>query len=153
MRLSCYDRTKPGGRAFLVKQHDYGGGVLTDGAVIMTEGAPLPGHVLSSGNGRWGAPLTPPVTSDRRGEERRRPRTAHRKDPERCTELGETSGHPRVPLGGSRSPTVQAHNAGPRLAGGRHLQPRAMHKPRKRPQGIPRSLKEDPRQQQSRLTA
>jgi hypothetical protein len=80
--------------AFPVKQHDYGGGVLIDGAVTRTEGAPLSGHVLSSGNGRFGGPPppTPPVTLDTRGEERRRPRAANRKDSGQCTAPGRDLG-------------------------------------------------------------
>jgi hypothetical protein len=73
-------------------------------------------------------PLTLPITSDMCGEERRRPLEVHRKDPGHAHSLEETSGHPRVPRGGSRAPTVLTHNVGPRLAGRRHLQPRAIRR-------------------------
>jgi hypothetical protein len=77
-----------GQSAFPIKQHDYGRGVLSDGAATRIEGASPPGsrHVIW----RWGGPpaLTPPVTSDRHGEERLQLQAMHRKDLRRCTEPG-----------------------------------------------------------------
>jgi hypothetical protein len=124
--------------------------MLTDGAVTRIEGAPLPGHVPSSNNGRWGEPCHLCLRSHWIGVER------SADDPERCTgkildnaqSPREISGHPGVPRGGSQASTVLAHNAGPRLAGGRHLQTWAMCRAQERPQGIPGFLEEDLSQRQ-----
>jgi hypothetical protein len=86
--------------------------VLTDGAATGTEGAspPRSHHILWRWAVGWLLPLTPPVTSDRYGEERLRPRATHRKDPRRCIE-------PERDLGASRGPsrrTLGDHSPGPR---------------------------------------
>jgi hypothetical protein len=59
-----------GRRAFPVKQHDYGGGVLSDNVATKIEGASLQGHVASSGDGRWGGPRHPHLPSHRIDMER-----------------------------------------------------------------------------------
>jgi hypothetical protein len=122
--------------------------MLTDGAMTRPEGAPLQGHVLSSRIGRWGEPRHLRLPSHRTAVERSAGKT-----PGDAQSPGETSGHPGVPQGGSRAPTVLAYDAGPRLAGGCHLQPRGMRRARERPQGIPGFLEEDPGQRQSWPTA
>jgi hypothetical protein len=99
--LALLQPDEAGGQcAFPIKQHDYGGGMLSDGAATGTEEASHPGsrRVIWRWAVGWPPPLTPPVTSDRHGEERLRPRATHRKDLGRCTE-------PRRDLGASQGPS------------------------------------------------
>jgi hypothetical protein len=59
---------------------------------------PLPDHIASSSDGRWGDPRHSHLPSDRHGEkERLRPQAKHRKDPGRCTEPGRDLGSSRGP--------------------------------------------------------
>jgi hypothetical protein len=129
--------------------------VLTDCAVTRTEGAPLPGHVPSSSNGRWGRSRHLRLPSHRTRMKRSADDPERRigKTPGNAQSPGGTSGHPGVPRRRSRAPTVLAHDAGPCPVGGRHLQPRTIHRARERPQGIPGSLEEDPGQRHTWSTA
>jgi hypothetical protein len=62
-------------RAFPVKQYDYKGGLLSDGAMTRIEGAspPRSRRVIWRWAVGWSPLLTPHVTSDGHGEERLRP--------------------------------------------------------------------------------
>jgi hypothetical protein len=88
-----------GRSAFPVKQHDYGGGVLSNGVVTRIKAASPPGsrHVIWRWAVGWLPPPTPPVTSDRHGGECLRPRATHRKDLGRCIEPGRDLGASRDP--------------------------------------------------------
>jgi hypothetical protein len=124
MRPSCYDRARPRGqRTFPVKQHDYEGGMLSDGGATRTEGAspPRSHRVIWRWAVGWSPSLTLPVMSDRHGEEHLRPRAMHRKDTGPCTEPGRDLGASRGPSRRTPVMTVLAHGARLCLAGGRHL--------------------------------
>jgi hypothetical protein len=115
-----------GRRAFPVKQHDYERGVSAETG---TDGAPLEGHVASSGDERLGGPRHSHLPSYRIDMERSTcgPRQRTGKTQGDAQSPGETSEHPRVSRGGRRVTTVLAHGAGLYLAGGRYLQAGAPH--------------------------
>jgi hypothetical protein len=104
--------------------------MLTDGTVIRAYGAPLPGHVLSTGDGRWGGPHHLRLPSHWAGMETDvcDPGQRTGKTPGDAKSPGETPGHPGVPRGEPRETTAPAHGAGPCLADGCHLRAGALHK-------------------------